>query len=195
MRKENKCFVEPTKLGVFKEITSSHSELFILLFLFVLTENQFAINFCGVIQHGIKLYLWRVPENQWILRLYKTLPHAIQRHLLPLLLSKPTIFRCSSVSLNHINAIVWLAGTVLRWFSDSVCNTLSLHGHFSHQIKHLNNYCLIYCCGRRACGLIMTRLERETEASTTHFSLLIVSPSGPQVTLTVLQTLERRTQW
>lgn len=86
----------------------------------------------------------------------------------------------------------WWSRAVAWWICDSVCNR-SVHGRFTHQIKHLNNYCLIYCCGRRACGLIKTRLERETEASTAHSSLLIVSPSGPQVTLTTLLSLQRRT--
>lgn len=38
----------------------------------------------------------------------------------------------------------------------------ALRGFGPHQIKHLNNYCLICCGGRRACGLIMTRLDKES---------------------------------
>lgn len=95
--------------------------------------------------------------------------------------------------LNHIISPVALDSR--WWFSDSVCGGLPLRGRCPHQIKHLNNYCLICCGGRGACGLIMTRLERETEPGPTHSSLLIVSPPGPQVTLTTLQSSHRRTEW
>lgn len=54
--------------------------------------------------------------------------------------------------------------------ADSVCSWFPLRGYCPHQIKHLNNYCLICCGEKRACGLIMTRLERETETSPTLFT-------------------------
>lgn len=64
--------------------------------------------------------------------------------------------------------------------------------HSSHQIKHLNNYCLICCCGRGACGLIRSRTERETDVGAARSSLLIVRPPGPQVTPTILETSQTR---
>lgn len=107
--------------------------------------------------------------------------------------STSVLFDCTS---NCKSWLHWqLPCTVAWWFSDSVCNWLPLCGCCPHQIKHLNNYCLICCGGRRACGLIMTRLERGREPSPTHSSLLIASPPGPQVTLTTLQSLQRQTNW
>lgn len=88
-------------------------------------------------------------------------------------------------SLNHVKLLVWLVWTDIWRASPSVGSTPSLHGRSSHQIKHLNNYCLICCCGRGACGLIRSRTESETDVSTARFSLLIVRPPGPRVTLTI----------
>lgn len=49
----------------------------------------------------------------------------------------------------------------LQLHGDSVIGYLC--GCSPHQIKHLNNYCLICRAGRRACGLIMARLDRNSE--------------------------------
>lgn len=58
----------------------------------------------------------------------------------------------------------------------------------THQIKRLNNYCLICCCGRSARGLITARLWWETKGvGAAHSPPCVVGPPGPQVTLTALQ--------
>lgn len=106
---------------------------------------------------------------------------------------KQPYLKAARRNLNHVKLLVRLVCTDIWRASASVCSTPSLHGRSSHQIKHLNNYCLICCCGRGACGLIRSRTERETDVGTARFSLLIVRPPGPQVTLTILETLQTRT--
>lgn len=115
------------------------------------------------------------------------------------LLNSVEFFHCSGKqvrlkaqrrSLNHVKLLARLARTGI-WTSERLSMR---HGRRSHQIKHLNNYCLICCCGRGACGLIRRGTEREAEGGAVRFSLLMVRPPGPQVTLTILETLQTRVE-